>query len=151
MIDFPENSKLWIYGAKRPIKPSEQQVLKGVFQDFVAGWESHGAKLNGSIQIVDDYFVVVAAEDDGNMCGRAQDAQVRLMKDIDEEFKLGLLDRMKLLYLGKDGINSVSISEAKELALEPNTIVFDTMVNSPEGFHNEFKKELSSSWCARLI
>ncbi len=151
MIDFPKNSKLWIYGSKRPIKTSEKQVLKGVFNDFVAGWESHGAKLNGSIQIVDDHFIVVAAEDDGNMCGRAQDAQVRLMKEVDEEFNLGLLDRMKLLYLTDEGIEAVSISKAKELALAPSTIVFDTMVNSPEGFQNEFKKELSSSWYARLI
>jgi hypothetical protein len=151
MINFPENSKLWIYGAKRPIETSEQQVLKGVFNDFVAGWESHGARLNGSIQIVDDYFVVVAAEDDGNMCGRAQDAQVRLMKEIDEEFDLGLLDRMKLLYLSSDGIKSLSISDAKGLGLSGDTIVFDTMVNSPEGFKNGFKKELQSSWYAKLI
>lgn len=151
-MSLPLNSKVWIYASKRPITTNEQEKLTLVFQDFISDWESHGKKLNGKIEIVDDFFVVVAAEDDGNMCGRAQDAQVRLMKAIDEEFNLGLMDRMKLNYQKNAGeIECLSMEEARLKKLEDDTVIFDTMVNSLSAFQESFKKTLKDSWYKRVI
>ena len=101
-VDFntlPDQAKVWLYQCSRPLQKAEITAIRNVAEEFLSDWESHGIPVEGAIDVVKDHFIRIAAfTDEPSMCGRAQDAQVNFVKEIELKLSLVLTDRLELAF-----------------------------------------------------
>ncbi len=98
------NAKVWSYITNSSLRDINNEKLKNKFDEFFSTWKSHGENINGSFKIVNNHFLLIAADVNGNnLCGRAVDSQVRFIKEIEFDFSLSLLDRNNMAFV-KDGV-----------------------------------------------
>ena len=102
-------SKIWLYISPDKIESFTQNNISLLFKDFVEDWKSHGQAVNGQLKFLNDNLLAVGADyfPDG-MCGRAVDAQVRFINQINERFNLDLLNNSEKNYLFKYHLNVYS-------------------------------------------
>ena len=98
------NAKVWSYITNSSLRDINNEKFKNKFDEFFSTWKSHGENINGSFKIVNNHFLLIAADVNGNnLCGRAVDSQVRFIKEIEFDFSLSLLDRNNMAFV-KDGV-----------------------------------------------
>lgn len=151
--ELNNNSKTWCYTSNKPFTSSQINTIKQLSQTFLDQWESHGKKVKGSIQIVNSQFIVIMADPCGDdMCGRAQDASIRLIKELEQELGLVLMDRANVAieYAGKIEVKSF-VDIRRDLTnnlLSEDTIFYDGLINTKEDFEKSWKRPIKGSWLA---
>lgn len=157
MSNFKSSDKVWIYTSPTKFTEDQKDLILAQGKKFLQEWESHGDKVKGEILIAYDHFIVVIADDcGGNMCGRAQDAQVRLAKELSNELGIDLLDRMQIAFRTDENEVNVKkmpsfMDEIKAGKVTKETIVFNNLVASVGDFEASWEVPLKESWHARLI
>jgi len=144
-------SKIWIYTSKSKINKDNAKIIKLFSDTFINQWESHGNKVNGSIEIVDDYFIVVTADEQGSaMCGKAKDAIMRLIKELEFETGLIFTDRMAVALKIDDKIFISNFYDVKEKlkknAYPENTKIYNPLITTVKDYNESFMQEISDSW-----
>ena len=155
-LEYPDNAKVWIYQSNKHLDKDELDYLKVQLDDFVSDWESHGKLLKATTEIFYDLFVVFFVDEQGdNMCGRAQDASVNLMKRLEEELEVTFLDRMVQSYKKGDKIEVVRMADYEALIdskeIDENTIVYNNMITTKIDFENHWEVPMKNSWHKQLI
>tara|TARA_B100000927_G_C16467738_1_gene470355 strand:+ start:1757 stop:2233 length:477 start_codon:yes stop_codon:yes gene_type:complete len=103
--NLSHNAKVWSYIANTSLSEINHEIFKKKFDEFFSTWKSHGEKINGSFKIVNNHFLLIAADVNGNnLCGRAVDSQVRFVKEVEFFFSLSLLDRNNMAFV-EDGVS----------------------------------------------
>ena len=156
-LEYPDNAKAWVYQSNRHFDKDEIDYLKVQLDDFVSDWESHGQSLKGTTEIFYNLFVVFFVDEQGdNMCGRAQDASVNLMKRLEEELEVTFLDRMVQSYKkGEEEVVVVRMADYETLLednkIDENTIVFNNMITTKFDFDHHWEVPMKESWHNQLI
>jgi hypothetical protein len=113
---FPPDTKVWIYISSMPINDSLLESFNSRFESFFSEWKSHGENINGHFKVKDQHLLLIAANVNGSgLCGRAVDAQLRFIKELDQEFKINLLDRNKMAYFSNNKIELFDFKDLKSL------------------------------------
>lgn len=159
MNNFKASDKVWIYTSPLRFTAEQKDIILRRADEFLKGWESHGSLVKGEIGVLYDHFIVVIADDcDGDMCGRAQDAQIRFIKELGIELGLDLTNRMQLAYRLEESDRSITVKEMalfkKEIQagrIGANTIVFNNMITTVGEFESKWEVPASESWHAQLL
>ncbi|MCB9359799.1 MAG: hypothetical protein H6587_10720 [Flavobacteriales bacterium] len=154
--NYPDNAKVWVYQAATHLDDDDVNFLKVKIDDFIATWISHGNLLKADFDILHNLFVVLFVDEQGDrMCGSAQDASVRLMKELEEQLETEFLNRMNLSYLNNDKAIPVKMGDFAKLIEEgtitENTLVFNNTITTKKEFDTIFKAPLKNSWQAQLM
>jgi hypothetical protein len=156
LTDFKPTDKIWIYTSSEEFSDEQINIIDGYATNFLHGWESHGASVKGTVKILHRRFILIAADDcDGSMCGRAQDAQVKLMKALEDELQISLLDRMLIAFKNDDGrVDVTPMNNFQELlkskTFSEETIVFNNMITLVGEF-DKWEVPVKHSWHNQLI
>lgn len=147
---FPANSKVWIYQSERALEDSEVDFILKIGTEFTTQWVSHGAPVNGIIDVLYNRFVVVVAQDNGDIGGCSIDSSVGVIRKIQETLSTNFFDRMTLAYMAGDAVETVHVNKldgaVAEGLLNSNTIVFNNTVTDLEGLRSEWMIPLDRSW-----
>lgn len=145
--ELPENfhpsSRVWIYQCNRPFMTSEVPEIESLLRDFVQQWKTHGTPVKGYGRLFFNTFLVLMADETATgVSGCSTDSSVRLMKEIENKFKVELFNRQNLAFIVKDNIQQIPLSQL-EYALENNFITIDTPY-----FNNTVltRSELENNW-----
>ena len=157
MLDeFKATDKIWIYTSSVEFSDSQIAIIDGYATNFLHGWESHGSSVKGTVKILFKRFILIAADDcDGSMCGRAQDAQVNLMKALEAELQISLFDRMIIAFKNDEGkVDVTPMNNFQELlasnTFSKDTIVFNNMITHVGEFAEKWEVPVRDSWHAQL-
>lgn len=153
---LPGHAKVWMYQSERKLTSSEMDRIQNIADEFLSEWESHGMPVQGSVDVLQQLFIRVAAfTDEDSMCGRAQDAQVRLIKQVETALNVELTNRM-LLAFGEAG--QEEIVHLQELParisqgdITPATPFYNGLIRSKEEFTSAWKNEASNTWLERYF
>jgi hypothetical protein len=153
---FPDNSKVWIYQSSRPFDEDDVNFIKVRVDEFIENWESHGSLLKADFDVLHSLFIVVFVDEQSDrMCGSAQDRLVRLMKEMEQELEVELVNRMNLAYLKGSTAKVVKMNDFAKLLndgeIDENTIVFDNTITTKVAFDKKWKLPLKESWHKQLI
>ncbi len=151
--ELDDTSKTWCYTSNKPFTNNQIQTIEHIANAFLDQWESHGKKVKGAIQVVNNQFIVIMADPCGeDMCGRAQDASVRLIKELENELGLILMDRANVAIESNGRIEVKSFVDIRnEIAnntLSEDTLFYDGLINKKEDFEKSWKKPIKGSWLA---
>ena len=155
MIPFENqvnSSKVWVYISDNRISELQKNIINTFTAEFLSSWKSHGELVQGSVSVVDDYFLLICANvSDGNMCGRAVDANVRFVKELQGHTGLSLLNRLTVAYRNSE--NQIMISSYGELKtlIDNNDVasiksVFNNRVLTKEEFISSFEQPVDTCW-----
>jgi hypothetical protein len=153
---LPESSRVWVYQADRAFTTSEHKEIEEKLTIFVQHWKRHGDALKASFLLKYNQFIVLAVDENYNdVSGCSIDASVHIIKQLQEELHIDLLNKMTITFKDGDSINTVSMAQFKEFAkldkITPNTVVFNNMIASKAELSSAWEVEASKSWHAKFL
>lgn len=149
--------KVWVYTSSTEFNANQIEQINQLADSFTGSWESHGSPVIGGIEILYNRFIFIYADEcAGNLCGRAQDAQVRFIKDVESNLKLELLNRMNIAYkIAHKSIEVLPMTQfstfVKTLDNSDELIVYDNTVANYSEFESKWELPISQTWMSRLL
>ena len=158
-VDFknmPDDSRIWIYQSDRDLIESEISMIDDKTSLFLDSWQAHGKDLECSYSIIHKRFIIIAVNENINPIGGCSiDYSLQLINDISVSIQTNLLNRLIVNYKIDNKIASVSLNDLKNKikdgAFSPETIIFNTAINTKGELLNNFEIKLSSSWLSKFI
>lgn len=141
--DFNDSSRVWIYQSSRLFLISEALEMEDMLNTFATSWKSHGTTVKGWAGLLFGQFIVIMADETATgVSGCSTDSSVRLIKSIEEKYKVQLFDRQTLAFVVKEKIQLLPLNQL-DYAVENNFINSNTLY-----FNNTvlFKRELLEKW-----
>ena len=141
--EFNDNSRVWIYQSNRLFSLSEALHIEDMLNDLVANWKSHGTPVKAYANLFFGQFIILMADDAATgVSGCSIDSSVRMIQQIEKEFKVEMFNWQNLAFVIKDKVQIIPRQQFN-YALENNFITTDTLFfNSVVGT----KKELEENW-----
>ncbi len=158
-VDFkllPDTSRVWIYQAEREFTENEVEQISEKLHTFVVNWKRHGEDLKASFKIEYNQFIILAVDENYNdVSGCSIDASVYIIRELEKDFRVDLLNKMIVSFKDGTTINTVSLKDFKEYAkldkINANTVVFNNMIQSKADFESAWEVEASESWHAKFL
>jgi hypothetical protein len=155
--DLPDDARLWIFGAKRPLSGEEASRLHGKTGRFLDGWAAHGEALAAACDWRYDRFLVIALDERrAPASGCSIDALMGHVRQLERELGVDLADGAPVWYRNGEEIRFVSRREFRKLAasgdVNGRTVVFDLTVGRlGELRAGQWELPASLSWHSRLL
>jgi len=159
IVDFktmPDDSRIWIYQSNRDFNESEIEIINDKTTSFLDNWQAHGKDLECSYSIIDKRFIIIAVNESFNPIGGCSiDFSLQLIKDISNTIGIDLLNRLVVNLKIDNRLESLSLSDLKNKIKDgdfsPETIIFNTAINSKSELLNNFEIDIRSSWLSKFI
>ena len=145
------DSRVWIFQSDREFSADETTSISNELLQFVDNWLSHGSLLKAHYKVLYNRFIIFFADQEGdNMCGRAIDASVRFIKELEKKYSVSLLDRSRVAYIKNDKVYACTLDELGQWIetgkITPETEVFNNLVSTKDEFDNQWTIPLVKSW-----
>lgn len=159
LVDFktlPEISRVWIYQANRSFSEAELEEIKSKLDIFIENWTSHGKGLEAGYEVKYKRFIILALNQEINAAtGCSIDDSVSFIQQLEQDYKVDLLDKMNVSYKQGEYIAYKPLSDfrkmAKDKAVSKNTIVFNNLVTNIAEFNENWEVPASESWHSRFL
>ena len=151
--NFNELSKVWIYQSSRLLSMSEALRIEPLLENFVSQWQSHGAPVKGFANLFFGQFIIIIADETHtHVGGCSTDSSVKLIKQIEQDFKLDFFNRQTLAFIIKDKVQVLPMQQLN-YALEnefinAETLYFNNTVTSKKDLENNWIIPIKKSWLA---
>lgn len=156
--EFPDDARIWVYVADRPLAPDDCASLLDGLDPFLASWTSHRKSVRGAAAVLDDRFLVLAATAvDGNLSGCGIDKSVHRIEEIGAGVAIGWHGSLDVAWRDPSGAVRVDTRSAFRDAaqsgdVDDETPVFDFSVSTLDELRSGlFEKPAGSSWHARYL
>ena len=145
-----------IYPASRPFTPKESKTITEKLYDFLATWAAHGKPLSSSFKIEKNQFIIVCVDEDVEAAsGCSIDELGGVLKEIEQEFQLGLFDRMKATFVENGEVKTLKLQDfrkgLKTGEVSKDIEVFDFSKNTYVAFLSDFLLPLKRSWAGIYV
>ncbi len=154
--DLPESSRVWIYQCNRTFSEQEQVLVKQKLETFLENWSAHGIPLQAGYEIPYNRFIVIAVNTATQApTGCAIDASVRLIQELEADFKVDLLDRMNVSFKSGAFVAYKNLIDFKKMikdkSVSASTIVFNNLVTNKAEYQNHWEVPMDQSWHSRYL
>ncbi len=156
LLSFPENSRVWIYGADQKIPEHLVNAIQEKIVNFTKDWSSHQQALKATGGLLHNYFVVFVVDDGYNKPGGCSiDSSVRFIRSLEAELNVDFFNRNIFYYLDQENIISISRNDLpgalRDGIISEDTLFFDTLVQTKLDFQKSWLKPMKQSWHSKLI
>ncbi len=154
--EFNASSRVWIYQSSRRFFISEALSMENLLTDFVKNWNSHGIPVKGFANLLFGQFIIIMADETATgISGCSTDSSVRLIKKIEELYKVNLFDRQMLAFYVKDNIQLLPFTQAKyamqNAFITPDTLYFNNLVTIKEELLSKWIIPVKESWLSKKL
>lgn len=154
--ELPNTARIWIYQCNRSFSPTELGEIHQLMQVFLTQWTAHGAELKAGYEIPYNRFIVLGLDQSLNSAsGCSIDASVHFIQQLEEKYKVDLLDKMNVSYKQGEFVAYKPLKDfkkmAKERAVSKNTVVFNNLVATKQEYLEHWEVPASESWHARIM
>jgi len=153
---LPDHSRVWVYQSNREFTDTEVAEIQAQGQAFVGGWAAHGQKLAAAFEVVYNLFIVISVDEKmAQASGCSIDASVGLIRSIQQDYQIDLLDRMNITYRDANGVSMVKLPVFQQMLdkgeLNAETIVFNNLVQNRKELVEQWEVPLAQSWHRQLL
>lgn len=154
--DFNDDSRVWIYQSSRMFLVSEALEMEDMLNDFVARWNSHGARVKGYANLFFGRFMIIMADETATgVSGCSTDSSVHLIKSIGQKFNVQMFDRQNLAFVVKDKIELLPLNQldyaVENNFINANTLYFNNTVLSKKELEDKWIIPVKESWLAKRL
>jgi hypothetical protein len=153
---FAADSRVWVYQSSRLFMLSEALHVEDLLNNFIANWNSHGAPVKGYGNLFFGQFIVLMADERATgVSGCSTDSSVRLIKQIEELFKVNMFDRQMLAFMVKDKVQMLPLAQLQYAVdnnfISADTLYFNNLVQTKEELENKWLIPVKDSWLAKRV
>lgn len=154
--DFNDNSRVWIYQCNRLFFLSEALQIEELLETFVANWKSHGTPVKGYGNLLFGQFIVLIADETATgVSGCSTDSSVRLIKEIEDIYKVNMFDRLNLAFYSKDKIETIPLAQLNYAVankfIDGETLYFNNTVITLKELKEKWIVPIKNSWIANKL
>ena len=154
--NLPDSSRLWIYQADTQLNSEQHDILFDGLQAFTEKWEVHGQPMHASFKLVDDYFIILAADEGVHATsGCSIDNAVRIVGDLGRTIRVNFFNRNNIAFRVNDQVKLVDLSTLKKkLAAgewDGESLVYNNLVQQKSALTNEWIIPAYASWLKRYL
>jgi len=151
LIALPDESKVWIYQADRPLTYDEVDIVRPMLYQFAQDWNSHGQVVQAYANIFHMQFLVLVADESNlGVSGCSIDSSVNLIRQIESKIGVNCFDRHIYTYFEGEDVKQVHHIHFKEAydqgKLTADTLIFDNLVDNKAKFLEFWIKPIKDSW-----
>ncbi len=157
-IDFnslPDSARVWIYQSNRELTSAEVLEIKSMGKNFVNEWTAHQYTLHSSFEVLHNYFLVIAVDENVNIAsGCSIDKSVHFIKEVEKKYKLKLFDRLAVGFYWKSKVQVVSLNSFLNFFKENqnSTIeIFNNFIETKKELAENWKVLVKDSWVANRV
>lgn len=149
--DFAPNSRVWIYQSNRLFTMAEALDMEPVLQEFIRSWQSHGDPVKGFANLFFGRFLVIIADETSTgVSGCSTDSSVRLVKQLEQIYRVDFFDRQQLAFYRNDKVEVIPMNQlgyaAEHGLIHADTLYFDNTVQTLYALQTEWIKPAKNSW-----
>lgn len=153
---FDNSARIWIYQSGRKFTEAEKSTISETLTAFTHSWVVHGNPLKTSFTILLDQFIVLVADETFNEAsGCSIDSSVRVMRQLDQQFSLGLFDRTQVAFRKDDNIEIIPLNELPRALAEGrwshDSPFFNNVIATKGQVTNEWIVPANRSWLKRYL
>lgn len=153
---LPAHARVWIFQSSRPLVGQMRTDIDDQLTEFLSNWAAHGLSLMTAYEIRYDRFIVIAVDEEvANATGCSIDGMMRTVQSIDAEFKLDLLNRMRVAYREGEDVIECDVNTFTQLLSDGKangqTPVFNNVVQSIGELNDSWESTVEKSWHANLL
>ncbi|MCH6232732.1 hypothetical protein [Cognataquiflexum rubidum] len=154
---MPANARIWTYTSNRRLDKSELEILSSRLSAFCELWNTHGALMPTSFEIRFDQVIILAVDESQlGASGCSIDSSVRVLRDIENELDIDLLNQGKVSFIKSEGDLEVNPilgikSKVTEGILQAETIVLNPVVKNKADLENNWKIKAKESWLNKFF
>lgn len=154
--EMPINSRIWIYQTDRIFTPAEKAIVEERIGSFMNTWASHGKPLKASFKLFFDRFIIIAVDESYySASGCSIDSSVEVIRVLEKELDIQLLDRSNIAYKRDGEIALSNIGNLKEDVrtgkIAPETLVFNNTITTLAELEEKWQMPASATWIARYF
>jgi len=154
--DFHPSSRVWIYQSSRLFFMSEALEIEPMLEAFLASWNTHGTPVKGFANLLFGQFIVIMADEThAGVSGCSTDSSVRLIKQIEEKFKVDMFNRQNLAFVVKDKVQLLPLAQLQygfdNGFLSQETLYFNNLVANKGEMLEKWIIPIKESWLATRI
>ena len=147
--------RIWIYTLSKALNSGQRETLENTCGDFVSNWTAHEQRLEASFELYKERLLIFKVDEQAyNASGCSIDKLTRLVKELEKNYNVELLNRLLVVYEEGDDLKVALASEIKDLlkdgAINENTIVYDNAIASSSQW-NAWKKPLKDTWLNKYL
>lgn len=148
--------KIWIYTLSKQLNAEQEADFKNRCLLFVNSWTAHDTSLDASFELYNHRLLIFNVDETKYAAsGCSIDKQVRLVKELEQQFSIELLNRLLVAYETNGTIEVVKASEIKQLLenglITKDTLVFDNTITSSEELKTSWKRPLQETYLAKYL
>ena len=153
---FSPDSRVWIYQSSRLFSLGEAFEIEDLLNDFTAKWLSHGTPVKGTGYLFFGQFIILMADEKATgVSGCSTDSSVRLIKDIEQKYKVNMFDRTTLAFIVKDKIQLLPLSQLQygivNNFISADTLYFNNLVQTKDELENNWMIPVKESWLNKKV
>lgn len=154
--NLPDSARVWVFLADRQFSQIENTELGKKMDNFVSGWQTHGADLTAGYEIKNNVAVVVAVDESRTPpSGCSIDKVFRLLQEFGNENGIDFLNRMLVVKIEGNDIAVLGKKQAKDAYLEgiltENTAVMNPLVDNLMDYKNAFLIAFKNHWLGQQL
>jgi hypothetical protein len=154
--DFAPDSRVWIYQSSRMFSLGEAIQIEDLLNHFVENWKSHGTPVKGFGTMFFGQFIILMADEQATgVSGCSTDSSVRLIKEIEQLYKVSMFDRQNLAFVRKEKIELLPLNQLQYAVdngfLQADTIYINNLVQTKEELEQNWLIPVKESWLAKRI
>ena len=154
--NFNDDSRVWIYQSNRMFFISEALEMEDMLKDFIQNWDSHGVPVKGYANLFFGRFIIIMADETATgVSGCSTDKSVRLIKSIEERFKVHMFNRQSLAFVVKNKIELVPMSQLsyafENNFLDKETLYFNNTVLTKKQLADNWITPIQNSWLSKQL
>lgn len=154
--NMPDHARLWIYQADRPFSEAEESQISDITESFIGEWAAHGQKLKAAFTIEHHQFIVISVDESFNLAsGCSIDASVNLIRKIQDQFNLNLLDRNKVAFWIDNEVVLHPLHELQDAIatgkIGTQTEVFNNLVQNAADWKKNWLVPAEKTWLSRYF
>ena len=154
--NFHPDSRVWIYQCNRLFSLNEALEIEESLKEFTKQWKSHGTPVKGDAHLFFGQFIIlIADETTSGVSGCSTDSSVRLIKDIEQRFKVNLFVRTTVAFIKKDKVELLPMAHLQHAFdngfIDSETLYFNNLVQTKDELENNWMTPVKDSWLAKKI
>jgi len=149
-------ARVWVYQSIDRLSVAEKDLINKDLEAYCNKWAAHGNPLKASFTILNDHFVVVAADEQFNQAsGCSIDDSVHIIMSISQKLKKDLLNRAFIPFLMNDEVRFFKASELKNLfeggELKSADLAINTLASTKEEVETNWTIPVKKYWLSKYL
>ena len=151
-----ENSRIWIYLSDKEFSKEIETQIESKLNFFLGNWKAHDNPLRSFYKIERKRFIIIGVDESQfSASGCSIDKQLKLIKELENDFSIQLLNRLLIAYEINGSLHVSPQSKINELIKEgkvnAETFVYNNAINQSVDLENNWRIPLKNSWLAKYI